>query len=586
MRWLIALVPALLFSQATWRPVVMGKRGMVVAEHPLQAREGLRILESGGNAIDAALAVFYMTAVTEPSEAGLGGDGFLLAYIKKLGRVVLINGSGPAPQLATREAYLKLGKVPQDGPYSTAVPGAVSGFDVLHRQFGTKPYTALLAGAIDAAENGYGVSVWGSGNFHRARALLERWPSSRAVFFAMGRPPEPGEVIVQRELAASLRAIAKGGAREFYQGSIARKTAAFHEKSGGLIRYADLAKFEAESAPPIKIRYKDYEVYQSPPNSGGIVMLQALAILKGFDLAKLGHNSPEYLHVVAEAFKLAFADRFPYITDPKFAPDAPIAGLLSDEYAAARRKLIRMDRAIDGAAPPGDPRGGLAILKGHAIRYVDPAGTAPARTPVKQDGEQTSSFAIADRFGNVVSVTHSINGGFGSGMTVEGAGFLLNNRAGYFGLDKTDINVIAPGKRTRQGAIPAMALKNGKPVLAWNSPGGDSIPQTLTQSFLNVVEFGMSVQQAVEQPSIVSANFRASYYPQAPGDGLQMIETLARKVGAALRAKGHNVVASPAQPPYGAPSGTGAVKMLRIDPETGMMFGGASPAKDNYALAW
>lgn len=572
----------------TWRPVVMGKNGMVAAEHPLQAVAGLRVLQNGGNAVDAALAVFYMTAVTEPSEAGLGGDGFLLAYIKSINRVILINGSGGAPKLATREYYQsKVGSVPPDGPYSTAVPGAVGGFDLLHKKYGTKDYRFLLADSIDAANNGYAVSPWGAGNYRRSQQMLSRWESSAKVFLPAGRPPAVGDWLAQPDLGRALAMIAEQGADTFYRGDIARMTARYHERNGGLLRYEDLAEFQAEEAEPIRIQYRGYDVYQSPPNSGGIVMLIALNILEGYDLKKLGHNTAEYLHVLTEAFKLAFADRYPYITDPRFAPRAPIAQLLSKPYAALRRSLIRMDRAIAGVAPPGDPANGKAILSGHQVKYHEP-GRSAAATPrdLRGDGEQTSSFSVADRWGNVVSVTHSVNGGFGSGMVVEGAGFVLNNRGSYFGLDPADINVIAPGKRTRQGAIPAMAFKDGKPFLAWNTPGGDTIPQTLTQAFLNVVEFGMNVQQASEAPCAMTSNFRVSMYPQNPGDGLAMPQFLADRVGARLRALGHAIQATPTQPPYGSPSGPGAVKMILIHPVTGVMYGGASPGKDNYVIGW
>jgi gamma-glutamyltranspeptidase/glutathione hydrolase len=463
----------------------------------------------------------------------------------------------------------------------------VGGFDLLHRKFGTKSYSTLLADAIAAARGGYAVSAWGAGNFKRSREMLTKWESSARVFFPGGQPPGIGDWLVQPDLARTIATIAEQGADGFYRGEIARLTARYHERAGGLLRYEDMAGFRAEEAAPIKIRYHDLEVYQSPPNSGGIVMLMALNIIEGFDLTKLGHNTPEYLHVLAEAFKLAFADRYPYITDPRFAPGAPIEQLLSKPYAAARRKLIKLDRAIQGVAPPGDPRTGAAILAGHSIRYHEPgrAATAGLRD-FRADGEQTSSFSVADLWGNVVSVTHSVNGGFGSGMVVEGAGFVLNNRGSYFGLDPADINVIAPGKRTRQGAIPALALKNGKPYLAWNTPGGDTIPQTLTQAFLNVVEFGMNVQQAAEAPCVMTSNFRVSMYPQNPGDGLAMPQFLADKAGAKLRALGHPVQASPTQPPYGSPSGPGAVKMILIDPATGLMYGGASPGKDNYVIGW
>lgn len=572
----------------TWRPVIMGKNGMVAAEHPLQALAGVRVLQNGGNAVDAAVAVFYMTAVTEPSEAGLGGDGFLLAYLKDIDKVVLVNGSGGAPKLATRDFYKQtVGGVPPSGPYSTSVPGAVGGFDLLLKKYGTMPYRALLADAITAASEGYGVSAWGAGNFRRSFDMLRRWESSAAVFLPGGKPPAIGDWLIQRDLASALSKIAEHGADAFYRGDIARITARYHERNGGLLRYEDLAAFQAEEAAPIHIDYRGLDVYQAPPNSGGIVMLMALNILEGFALKELGHNTVEYLHVLTEAFKLAFADRHPYITDPRFAPDAPVSQLLSKSYAAARRQLIRMDRSIAGVAPPGDPRRGQAILAGHTVHYHEAEDSALAAVhDLRAAGEQTSSFSIADRWGNVVSVTHSINGGFGSGMVVDGAGFLLNNRGSYFGLDSDDINVIAPGKRTRQGAIPALALKNGKPFLAWNTPGGDTIPQTLTQAFLNVVEFGMNVQQAAEAPCAMTSNFRVSMYPQEPGNGLAMPQFLANRVGAALRRLGHPVQPTVFQPPYGSPSGPGAVKMILIDPATRVMFGGASPGKDNYVLGW
>jgi gamma-glutamyltranspeptidase/glutathione hydrolase len=227
------------------------------------------------------------------------------------------------------------------------------------------------------------------------------------------------------------------------------------------------------------------------------------------------------------------------------------------------------------------------VLDGHAVAYADPSRPAPAPPAADAGGEQTSSFAIADRFGNVVSVTHSVNGGFGSGMVVEGGGFVLNNRAAYFGLDAGDVNVVAPGKRTRQGAIPAMALKDGKPFLAWNTPGGDTIPQTMLQAFLRVVEFGMGVQQACEEPTPITNNLRVAYYPQKAGEGLLLPRVLHGRVGAALAKLGHPVRETESQEPYrGAPAGAGAMKMIRIDPASGAFQGGASPAKDDYVLGW
>ncbi len=218
----------------TWRPIIVGRNGIVAAEHPLQAEAGMRVLRAGGNAIDAAIAVFYMTAVTEPSEAGLGGDGFILAYIKALDRVILINGSGGAPKLATRDYYQgHVGTVPPDGPFSTAVPGSVGGFDVLLKKYGTKKYPELVRDAIDAAAKGYGVTPWGAGNYRRSRDLLARFPSSASIFLPNGKAPVVGDWLVQRDLARTIEAIAQQGASAFYKGDIAKLIANYHERAGG-----------------------------------------------------------------------------------------------------------------------------------------------------------------------------------------------------------------------------------------------------------------------------------------------------------------------------------------------------------------
>ena len=312
----------------------------------------------------------------------------------------------------------------------------------------------------------------------------------------------------------------------------------------------------------------------------------ALNIVEGMNLKTLGHNSPAYLHAVVEALKLAFADRDQYIADPRVVKDIPVQQLLSKSYATQRRSLIRMDRAIRGMAPAGDPRANRAVLDGQRITYEDAqTGTRSGNSGPDGHGE-TSSFSIADRYGNLVSVTHSVNGTFGSGIVVDKAGFVLNNRLPCFYLDEGHVNILAPGKRTRHTISPALALKDGKPFLAWNTPGGDNGPAML-QAFLNVVEFGMNVQQAVETPTVMSTSFHNSVYPHPVDGTLVMPKVLADPVAAALAAKGHRIVVTPLQKPYGQqPSGAGAVKMVRIDPRTGVFAGGVSPAKDDYVMGW
>lgn len=567
-----------------WRTVVMGTHGMIAAEHPMQAMAGLDVLKAGGNAIDAAVATFYMTGVTEQHQAGIGGDAYILAYIAKLNKVVFINGTGPAPKLATVDAYRKLGGIPHAGVHSSNVPGAVGAFDLALKQYGTRPYRTLLAPAIAAARDGHPLTHWSASNHTEVVDKIAPFPSSMKLLMPNGKPYGPGELFVQPDLARSLEAIAAEGASAFYKGRLAKLTADFYEKQGGFIRLNDLAEYAAELAEPIRINYKDYEIYQSAPNSQGIVLLMALKMVEGIDLKSLGHNSAEYVHTLTEALKLAFADRNQYIADPRFAKDMPVEQLLSSSYAAKRRALIQKDKAIQGAAPPGDPRNGKAILGGRTIAYDRIGAHSTGRA--HSDGE-TSSFSIADRFGNLVSVTHSVNSTFGSGVFVEGGGYVLNNRLPYFSLNDGDINVLVPGKRPRHTINPAMALKNGKPFLAWNTPGGDNQPQAMLQAFLNVVEFGMNVQQALEQPTVTTNEFAVSMYPQKVGEGLIVPAVLASRIASALSAKGHKVMEVRTQQPYNQQaSGAGAVKMVLIDPKTGIFHGGVSPAKDDYALGW
>jgi len=588
--WLSLATSATAQDQPFWRPVVMGTSGMVAAEHPLEARAGMKVLEAGGNAIDAAVAIFYMTSVVEQHQAGIGGDAFVLAYIAKEKRVVFFNGTGPAPKLATREFYAKFNGIPDAGPYSSTVPGALAGMDLALKRYGTMPLAKLIQPAIDAAERGHPLTYWSASLHRQAQSKISVFPSSVKALMNNGRPFEPAEVFIQSDLARTLKTLAKEGAQSFYRGSLARLTADFYERQKGLLRFEDLSSYEAEEAAPIKTAYKEYEVYQSAPNSQGIVLLIALNILEGFNLQQLGHNSADYIHVVTEALKLAFADRDRYIADPRFAKDIPVDALLSKDYAAKRRALIRMDQAIQGAAPPGDPQRQTAILENRPITYEDARRTAAllpraASSPASQG--DTSSFSIADRFGNLVSVTHSVNATFGSGLVVEGGGYVLNNRMPYFSLEAADVNVLAPGKRPRHTINPALAFKNGKPFLAWNTPGGDNQPQAMLQAFLSVVEFGMNLQQAAEAPTITSSSFHASMYPQKAGDELTMPKLLADRIGPALTAKGHKLKISAVQPPYGQqPSGAGAVKMVLIDPKTGVMHGGVSPAKDDYVMGW
>ena len=352
----------------------MGTHGMVAAEHPLEARAGLHVLEAGGNAFDAAVAVFYMTTVVEQHQAGIGGDAFILAYAANQKRVVFINATGPAPKLATVERYRKEGGIPSSGMLANTVPGAVGGFDLALRKYGTRKYPELLAEAIEAARDGHPLTHWCAANHNAAISKLSVYPSSVKALLKNGGPFEPSDILSQPDLAKSLEMIAREGGDTFYRGKLARLTAGFYEKNGGLLRYEDLASYRPEEGQPIRTAYKGYDVYQSAPNSQGIVLLQALNMLEPVDLKSMGHNSAQYIHTLVEVLKLAFADRDRYIGDPHFTK-IPVEQLLSKRYAEQRRKLIDPQRARPGAAPHGTPG-------------------------------DTSSFAVADKFGNLVSVTH------------------------------------------------------------------------------------------------------------------------------------------------------------------------------------
>jgi gamma-glutamyltranspeptidase/glutathione hydrolase len=533
----------------------MGKKGAVAAEHPLEAITAMHVLERGGNAFDAAVAAFYMTGVVEQHQAGIGGDAFILAYSAREKRVIFINGTGPAPALATVERYRKEGGIPLAGLLSSTVPGAVGGFDLALKKYGTKRYPELLEDAIATARDGHPLSHWSASMHASAIEKLKPFPISMKLLMPEGKPFEPGYLFLQHDLARTLEAIAQGGADAFYRGPIAKRTAGFFEANGGLIRLSDLSSYQAEETTPIRTSYKGIDVFQSSPNSQGIVLLMSLNILEEIDLRSMEHNSPEYVHTLVEAMKLAFADRDRYIADPRHT-SVPVEQLLSKRYAAKRRKLIRPDKATPGVAPHGDI-------------------------------SETSSFSIADRFGNLVSVTHSVNATFGNGVFVEGGGYVINNRLPYFSLEDGHPNILEPGKRPRHTINPALALKDGKPYLAWNTPGGDNQPQAMLQAFLALHEFGMNPQQAVEAATVTTANFHASNYPQPVGDELTVPKVLADRIGAALKAKGHKVKVSELQQPYTQqPSGAGAVKMILIDPRSGVMNAAVSPAKDDYALAW
>ena len=561
---------------STWRPVVMADHGMVASGHPLASEAGLRILKAGGNAVDAAIAAWAVQGLTEPQMTGLGGDAFILIYLAKTREVKFINATGQAAMAATVDFYKSKGGLPEDGPLSVIVPGAVGGIELALQKYGTRPMGEVLAPAIDIAEKGYPITESLAGSLRRDRDKLAKAASTKKIWFNGDEPLQMGDRVVQKDYGATLRAIATKGTAEFYKGTVAAKVAGYLASVGGIVKASDLAAYAPHEDTPISVNYKGLDVYECPPNSQGFVMLEALNILEGMNVRDMRHNSAPYLHAVTESLKLAFADRNRYVADPKFVTAIPMRELLSKEFAAKRRALINPDKAIDGEAPFGNPRQPATSSQ---VAYAAPQSVDHTQVITGEENGHTTYLAVVDKDRNMVSVTSSLLSLFGSGHVVKGAGFVLNNRMAYYGLDEDDVNVLRPGKRVRQTINPALALKDGKPYMVFGTPGADTQPQAQLQFFLNVVEFGMNVQQALEQDSIVSTSFKSSYYPHNAEGKLQIPATVPRHVLDELARMGHQLDIRNVR-------GVGSVKAIVIHPRTGVLMGGVSPTRDSYVMAY
>ena len=535
--------------------VVTGHAGMVCSSSPHAAEAGVQVLRAGGNAFDAAIAVAAAECVTIPPMCGLGGEVFALLYQASTGRLFGLTGSGRAPRAASREFFVKRGyaKVPLTGPLSASVPGEVDAWQSILDRFGTRPLDELLQPAIRLAEEGFPVLPRLAGLLPGyLRKLLES-PEAAAIYTRDGRELRPGETLVLRDLAQSLRRVAQGGAEEFYRGALAREIASAIEKAGGLIDLEDLSSHTTTVyEDPPSTTYRGHTVVATGLPSQGFLVLEILNILEGFDLRSMGHNSPDVIHTMVEACRLAFADRLAYAGDPDFLP-VPMGQLLSKEFAASRQERISMERMA--VAAPGDLT---------AVRSAD-------------DGN-TSYFCLVDAERNAVSFIHSLSNGFGSAFVAGGTGILLNNRVGRgFYLEKGHPNVIASGKRTINTIHAYMALKDGRPVVMGGTPGGDNQPQWNVQVLANLWDYGMNVQEAAS----------AARWHHFPGSDaatigqpmrLRIEREIPNETAAELARRGHSIAPMP-------PSVTpGAVMLVQIDPETGARTGGVDPRTDGRPL--
>lgn len=534
----------------THRSVVMGTNGLVATAHPTASQVGIDVLKQGGNAMDAALATAWALNVLQPMMCGMGGDVFLLYYNAKEKRTYALNGAGIAPYKATREFFVSQGyqKMPLRGMQAVAVPGAVHAYYTALERFGTMDMADLMQPAIRYAEKGFPVPHHTAGYIEGTKEVLKQYPSSAAIYLPKGRAPRPGEILVQKDMAHSMRLIAKGGPDVLYRGVLAQKIEDYSLANGGLLTKAELSTQTTDIYEPLSTTYRGLEVLQTAPPSQGFIMLELLNLMEGFDLVKMGHNSAETIHAMVEMKKLAFADRNTYAGDPTMI-DWPLDTLISKEYASRRRKRFNPDRASNevlGEEQLGD----------------------------------TTYFCVIDGEGNAVSFIQSLSLAFGCGEVVEGTGIALNDRAGRgFSLEKGHPNCIAPGKKTMHTLNCFMVLDKGKPLLVGGTPGGDGQPQWGAQVLANIIDYGMNVQQAIEAPRWLSFPGSDPVNVDKPFT-LIYEDRILKSVIDALGAKGHHMIKRAA---FG---GGGGVQLIMIHPQNGVFFGGSDPREDGSAIAY
>jgi gamma-glutamyltranspeptidase/glutathione hydrolase len=491
MRWLaILVISALIVPSLEARQPGYARKAMVVAQEDLAAEVGVSVLRSGGNAVDAAVAVGFALAVTHPFAGNIGGGGFMLIRMAD-GRTTFIDFREKAPSAATHDMYLNTSGVPTAdsvvGWRAAGVPGTVRGFELANKKYGRKPWAELVKPAVALAANGFPVSKWQMDSWQRSSPLLSHFPESNRIFLKGGAYYEQQETFKQPDLARTLERIAHLGAADFYDGETAHVLAAEMAKNGGLITLSDLHNYQAVERTPLEGEYKGYHIITSPPpSSGGVGLLEMLAMLNGTGYEKFGAGSAESYHYIVEVMRRYFADRSKYLGDPDFVNN-PISALLAPAYIQSRRATIDPDRAT--------------------LSYQISPGLAAAN-----EGSDTTHYSIVDEQGNAVAVTYTLNNGYGSGVTVPGAGFLLNDEMddfaakpgepNMFGLVQGEKNSIAPGKRPLSSMTPTIILKDGKPFLVLGAPGGPMIITAVLQVIINVIDFRMNVQDAIDFPRI------------------------------------------------------------------------------------
>jgi gamma-glutamyltranspeptidase/glutathione hydrolase len=526
------------------RSMVISRRGVVSAENPLAAQAGATVLAHGGNAVDAAIATNAVMGVVEPMMNGIGGDLFAIVYDAKTGKLYGFNASGWAPVGLSIE-FLKskgIAKMPQEGIQSVTVPGAVDGWSKLLARFGTKKFSEVLAPAIYYAREGFPVPEWDAAYWADEVNFLKQDKNAAATYLPDGRSPQVGEIFRNPDLAHSLESIASGGRDAYYKGATAQSIVALSARLGGTMTPEDFADYSSEWVEPISTTYHGWTVYEIPPNGQGIAALEMLNIMEQFSLAQFGHNSTDALHAMIEAKKLAYADMYRYVADPKFS-QVPVQGMLSKEYAAQRANLVDMTKANCDVLP-GEPQ-------------------------LATSGD-TTYLTVTDSDGNMVSLIQSNYSEFGSGLVADGTGFALQNRGGLFSLDPNSPNTLAGHKRPLHTIIPGF-MSNGQERIAFGIMGGFNQAQAHAQFVSNVVDFGMNIQEALE-----AARFRKVTFA---GCDVDLEDRIPLAVRDGLTERGHQIRL------HGAYSATmGGGQAVQRDISTGVNYGASDPRKDGEAI--
>jgi len=537
------------------RSAAVARNGMIATSQALASAAGLKALQDGGNAIDAAITAAAVLAVVEPSMNGIGGDLLAIVWDAKTKQIHALDATGRSAHTATPEEFAKRGlkSMPGSGPLPVDVPGVVDGWHQLLTRFGTISMSQALQPAIKYARDGFPVQEIMADDWAGATKRLAQDPAAAATFLPNGQAPKHGDIFANARLARTLELVAKGGRDEFYKGTIARAIIADMRARNGLLDERDFTDHKSDWVEPIRASYRGVDVLEMPPSTQGFVALEMLNILEGFDVKAFGHNTADYLHAVTEAKKIAFADRAAYLADRDAMAKDAIATLLSKDYAAMRRKDINMQQT--GTYKAGTLPGAQGAS---GAGNVDFAG---------HDLGDTIYLTAADSQGNVVSLIQSLFSSFGAGIVAGETGIALHNRGSGFNLTPGHPNQIAPHKRPLHTLVPAMILRDGRPWVAFGVMGGDNQAQAHAQVVMNLVDFGMNIQEAGD-----AARMRHG------GDSLQLESGIGDDVRKVLEARGHKT-----RDGRGA---MGGFQGILVDPRTGVLMGGSDPRKDGLAIGW